>query len=230
VLGPEHGYFLETTWRMHPALTAPVSRLSYAGLLRSEEEVTGARSLEGVEPGLHVRLVDHHDNSTWSPEEADAVLGLVRDLVGRTWHNPSERAPDGTPTGPRALTPADVLVITPYNGQVGQVRRALDDAGLVEVPVGTVDKFQGQEAPVVIMSMAASAHSDVSRGMGFLLDRHRLNVAVSRGQHAAFLVRSQVLTDFAPRTPDELVALGAFLGLCGSAVTTESLTAHLVPA
>ena len=82
----------------------------------------------------------------------------------------------------------------------------------------------------VVMSMAASSHSDVSRGMGFLLDRHRINVAVSRGQHAAFLVRSEVLTDFAPRTPDELIALGAFLGLCTSAVTTETITADLVPA
>ncbi|HSO63918.1 MAG TPA: TM0106 family RecB-like putative nuclease [Ornithinibacter sp.] len=229
VLPPGLGYFLETTWRMHPALTDPVSRMSYAGLLRSEESVTAARELEGVEPGLHVRLVDHHDNSTWSPEEADVVLRLVHDLLGRRWLDPSEKSPDGAPLGSRPLTPADVLVITPYNGQVGRLRRTLDDAGLPDVAVGTVDKFQGQEAPVVIMSMAASAHSDVSRGMGFLLDRHRLNVAVSRGQHAAFLVRSEVLTDFAPRTPDELIALGAFLGLCSSAVTTETIATDLVP-
>ncbi|HET6967188.1 MAG TPA: TM0106 family RecB-like putative nuclease [Ornithinibacter sp.] len=229
VLSPHLGYFLETTWRMHPALTAPVSLLSYAGRLRSEESVTAARVLEGVEPGLHLRLVDHHDNSTWSPEEADAVLSLLRDLVGRTWHDPSERGTDGVPVGPRPLTPGDVLVITPYNGQVGQLRRTLDDAGFGDVAVGTVDKFQGQEAPVVVMSMAASSHSDVSRGMGFLLDRHRINVAVSRGQHAAFLVRSEVLTDFAPRTPGELIALGAFLGLCTSAVTTETIATDLVP-
>ena len=158
------------------------------------------------------------------------MLSLVRDLVGRQWHDPSAAAGDGGTPRPRPLRPAEVLVITPYNGQVGQLRRTLDDAGLSEVSVGTVDKFQGQEAPVVILSMAASAHADVSRGMGFLLDRHRLNVAVSRGQHAAFLVRSSVLTDFAPRTPDELIALGAFLGLCDSAVTTESMTADLLPA
>ena len=221
VLPSELGYFLETTWRMHPALTAPVSRLSYAGQLRSEESVTGRRTLDGIEPGLHVRLVDHHDNSTWSPEEAAVVLDLVRGLLGRRWHDPSERGPDGQPVGPRSLTSADVLVITPYNGQVGQLRRTLDDAGLTEVAVGTVDKFQGQEAPVAILSMAASSHSDVSRGMGFLLDRHRLNVAVSRGKHASYLVRSDVLTDFAPRTPSELIALGAFLGLCDSAVSSE---------
>jgi uncharacterized protein len=221
VLPGEFGYFLETTWRMHPALTEPVSRLSYAGQLRSEATVTAARTLEGVEPGLHVRLVDHHDNATWSPEEAVVVRDLVHDLLGRTWHDPAERGPDGAPVGPRPLHPADVIVITPYNGQVGQLRRTLDDAGLADVPVGTVDKFQGQEAAVAILSMAASSHSDVSRGMGFLLDRHRLNVAISRGQHCAYVVRSSVLTDFAPRTPAELIDLGAFLGLCESAVSTR---------
>ena len=225
VLPPELGYFLETTWRMHPRLTEPVSRLSYAGQLRSEAQVTGARTLDGVEPGLHVRLVDHHDNSTWSPEEAEVVRELVHDLLGRAWHDPSERGADGAPVGPRPLGPADVIVITPYNGQVGQLRRTLDDAGLLDVRVGTVDKFQGQEAAVAVLSMAASSHSDVSRGMGFLLDRHRLNVAISRGQHSAFIVRSSVLTDFAPRTPGELIDLGAFLGLCAGAVSTLDATA-----
>ncbi len=220
VLPPEVGYFLEKTWRMHPALTAPVSDLAYDGRLFSEEAVTGLRTLEGVRPGLHVRLVDHRDNSTHSAQEADAVRDLVHDLLGRPWHDPSERRAAGTPAEPRPLEQADVIVITPYNAQVGLLRRTLDDAGLPEVLVGTVDKFQGQEAPVAILSMAASSHSDVSRGMGFLLDRHRLNVAVSRGKHSAFVVRSQVLTDFAPRTPTELVALGAFLGLCSNAVTT----------
>ena len=230
VLPAELGYFLETTWRMHPALTEPVSRLSYAGQLQSEATVTAARTLEGVEPGLHVRLVDHHDNSTWSPEEAEVVRDLVHDLLGRTWHDPAQRGPDGAPVGPRPLGPADVIVITPYNGQVGQLRRTLDDAGLGEVRVGTVDKFQGQEAAVAILSLAASSHSDVSRGMGFLLDRHRLNVAISRGQHSAYVVRSSVLTDFAPRTPSELIDLGAFLGLCAAAVTTAEGTPHAVPA
>ncbi len=224
VLPAQLGYFLETTWRMHPALTAPVSRLSYAGKLRSETTVTAARALDGIDPGLHVRLVDHHDNSTWSPQEAVVVRDLVHDLLGRTWHDPAERDAAGAPVRPRPLGPTDVIVITPYNGQVGQLRRTLDDAGLADVPVGTVDKFQGQEAAVAIVSMAASSHSDVSRGMGFLLDRHRLNVAISRGQHCAFVVRSSVLTDFAPRTPTELIDLGAFLGLCESAVSTHDCT------
>ncbi len=222
VLPARLGYFLETTWRLHPALTAPVSRLAYAGKLESEEEVTAARSLEGVEPGVHLRVVDHHDNSTWSPEEGAEVLSILRDLLGRTWHDGEESTGGRWVGSGRPLAPSDVLVITPYNAQVGLLRRVLADAGLDDVPVGTVDKFQGQEAAVVIVSMAASSPSDVSRGMSFLLDRHRLNVAVSRGQVASFIVRSAVLTDFSPRTPDELISLGAFLGLCDAACSTVS--------
>lgn len=214
VLPATHGYFLETTWRMHPALTEPVSRLAYEGRLVSHEDRTAKRTLDGIEPGLHVRLVDHRDRAQWSPEEAAVVVDLVRDHLGRAW----QLSPD---SDPRPLTQSDILVITPYNAQVGTLRAALDAAGFADVPVGTVDKFQGREAPVAILSMAASAHADVPRGIGFLLDRHRLNVAVSRAQHAAYLVRSEVLTDFAPRTPDELIALGAFLGMCERAVTTQ---------
>ena len=220
VLPASHGYFLETTWRMHPALTEPVSRLAYAGRLFSEESVTAARSLAGVEPGLHVREVDHHDNATWSPEEAQVVLDLARGLLGRTWTAPDE---ESARRPGRPLAQGDICVITPYNAQVGLLRVVLDEAGLVDVPVGTVDRFQGREAPVVIVSMAASAHADVSRGIGFLLDRHRLNVAVSRGKWAAYLVRSVALTDFAPRSPAELIALGAFLGLCEGAASTTTV-------
>jgi uncharacterized protein len=216
LLPPELGYFLEKTWRMHPRLTSAVSQLSYAGRLTSEEHVTAARALDGVEPGLHEVLVDHRDNKNFSPEEADAVVALIADLLGRSWTAGDE---PGAQSG-RPLTAQDFCVITPYNNQVGTLKARLRDAGYDEVPVGTVDKFQGQEAPVAILSMAASAHGDVSRGIGFLLNRNRINVAISRAKHTAYIVRSGVLTDFAPRTPDELIALGAFLGLCEQAVET----------
>ena len=217
VLPASHGYFLETTWRMHPDLTAPVSRLAYAGRLRAEERVTAARSLRGVAPGLHVVEVDHHDNASRSTEEAGVVRDLVGELLGRTWSAPDERAPA---TG-RPLEQHDLCVISPYNAQVALLRSVFDEAGLTDVPVGTVDRFQGREAVVVVVSMAGSAFTDVSRGIGFLLDRHRLNVAISRGKWAAYLVRSVALGDVSPRSPDELIALGAFLGLCDGAVSTQ---------
>jgi len=211
---PAHlGYFLETTRRMHPDLTTVVSDLAYDGALTSHETVTAARRLDGIRPGLHVVVVDHLDNSTESLEEAEAVSALAQTLIGRMWHDPSLTDDSGAPAPARPLTATDLIVITPYNRQAERIRGALRATGLDDVPVGTVDKFQGQEAPVAILSMAASSHSDVSRGMGFLLDRHRLNVGISRGQHAAYIVRSRVLTDFSPSSPDELIALGAFLRL-----------------
>ncbi|MFN8044613.1 MAG: TM0106 family RecB-like putative nuclease [Dermatophilaceae bacterium] len=219
ILPEDLGYFLETTWRMHPRLTEVVSGLAYADQLRAEESVTSARTLDGVDPGLHVQVVDHTDNARWSPEEATAVVDLVRDLLTRTWHDPQERGADGIPVGPRLLTAGDVIVITPFNAQVGTLKVALRDAGLDDVRVGTVDRFQGQEAAVAILSMATSSPAESSRGMDFVLDRQRLNVAISRGKYAAWIVRSPALTDLAPRTPKELLALGAFLALTESGAT-----------
>ena len=91
-------------------------------------------------------------------------------------------------------------------------------AGFGSTRVGTVDKFQGQEAAVAAVSLAASSPGNITRGIGFLLDRNRLNVALSRGKLAAYIVRSDVLTDVAPRSTSELVALGALMRLCEQAL------------
>jgi uncharacterized protein len=206
-LPSELGYFLERSWRMHPALCARVSVLSYDGKLRSQEPETTSRSLTGLAPGLHVVTVQHLGNSVESPEEAAAVVRQARALLKETWLDPEEKV------GPRAMTQADVLVVAAYNAQVALLRRELTAAGLGDVRVGTVDKFQGQEAPVVIVSMAASSSADVPRGMEFLLSRNRVNVAVSRGQWAAIVVRSPYLTDYLPTTPAALAELGAFIRL-----------------
>ena len=101
------------------------------------------------------------------------------------------------------------------------MRRKLDAAGLTGVEVGTVDKFQGRQAPVVFVSMAASAAEDAPRGVAFLFNRNRLNVAVSRAKYAAVIVRSALLTDYLPATPDRLVELGAFLSLSACDTPTE---------
>ena len=93
------------------------------------------------------------------------------------------------------------------------IRRHLENAGLRDVLVGTVDKFQGRQAPVVFFSLAASSIDDVPRGISFLLNRNRVNVAVSRAKYAAYIVRSPHLTDYLPSSPAGLVELGAFLAL-----------------
>ncbi|UZN03012.1 TM0106 family RecB-like putative nuclease [Cellulomonas sp. S1-8] len=200
------GYFLPVTYRMHPDLCAAVSTLAYEGRLVASPGAA-ARSLDGVPPGVHGVLVDHDGNAVASPEEADVVVRLVADLVGRTWRDP------GATPAERPLTAADVLVVAAYNAQVWTVRRALDAAGFTATRVGTVDRFQGQEAPVVLVTTAASSPAQVPRGLDFLLDRNRINVAVSRGQWAAFVVRSAHLTRTLPSRPESLERLGAFVGL-----------------
>ena len=115
--------------------------------------------------------------------------------------------------GTRPLATSDVLVLAPYNAQVALARQRLTSAGLGGVRVGTVDKFQGGQAPVVFISMTASSVDVVPRGISFLLNRNRLNVAVSRAQYAAVIVRSELLTEYLPATPAGLIDLGAFLAL-----------------
>lgn len=205
----DYGYFLERTFRMHPELCRAVSALSYDGRLWSEESVTAQRELTGIAPGVKTVMVDHYGNSTASVEEAQVISAEVASLLGRPW-KPKDAEP------PRPLTQADIIVVAPYNAQVNTVRAVLKDAGFGEVMVGTVDKFQGRQAAVAIVSMTASALEDVPRGMGFLLNRNRLNVAISRGQWLAVLVRSRALTEFMPSTPHGLEELGAFLTVCGA--------------
>ncbi|MFG6402072.1 TM0106 family RecB-like putative nuclease [Microbacterium sp. P04] len=213
VVPPEYGYFLSRTWRMHPRVAAPVSRLSYEGKLAAHP-VTALRSLEGVEPGLHLVPVRHSGNATRSPEEAAEVVRIVEHLVGRSWRS-SEVESDGTAVvlPPRPLEASDIIVVTPYNAHQVTVEEALATAGFPEVRVGTVDRFQGQEAVVAIMSLAASAGRDAPRGLEFLLLRNRLNVGLSRAMQAAYLVYSPGLLDDLPRTPEGVARLSAFARL-----------------
>jgi len=201
VLPPEFGFFLAKSWRMHPAVCAPVSRLSYEGKLESKAE---DRMLAGLEPGLHAVPVDHQLNATSSPQEADRVVELVLGALGREWT-------EGGST--RALGQLDVIVVAPYNAQVELIGERLAAAGLGDVPVGTVDKFQGREAAIAIVSLAASSADEVPRGLEFLLLANRLNVAISRAQWAAYLVYSPALLEYLPTNPVALAQLSAFIGL-----------------
>uniref|UniRef100_UPI00260CC97F TM0106 family RecB-like putative nuclease n=1 Tax=Microbacterium sp. TaxID=51671 RepID=UPI00260CC97F len=207
VVRAEYGYFLDRSWRMHPAVAEPVSQLSYAGQLASASG-TEQRVIDGIEPGVHLEPLRHRGNATQSPEEADEVVRLVRDLIGREFTEPGAQ--------PRSLTQSDLIVVAPYNAQKQLVHDALTAAGFGEVPVGTVDNFQGKEAVVSITTLAASSGRDAPRGPEFLLLQNRLNVAVSRAQVAAFLVYSPALLDDLPRTPEGVARLSAFARLVGA--------------
>ncbi|CAH0273132.1 ATP-dependent RecD-like DNA helicase [Arthrobacter sp. Bi83] len=201
----EMGYFLADSWRMHPQLCQAVSLLSYDGRLESAPAAT-YRQLDGVPAGVETVLVEHTGNTTSSKEEAAKIVELANDHIGLKWT-------PGMADPVRRLEAKDILVVAAYNAQVQAIRHALDRKGLAEVRVGTVDKFQGQEAPVVLVSMACSAIAEAPRGAEFLLNRNRINVAVSRGQWRAVIVRSPELTNYMPNKPSALEELGAFIGL-----------------
>ena len=210
-LSPEKGYFLADSWRMHPELCDAVSHLSYEGRLKSAP-AAATRHLAGRPAGVETVLVAQsrdsgRENKQSSPEEAAEVVAQARAHLGLAW-TPGAGAPS------RPLAQEDVLVVAAYNAQVHLVRGALDAAGLSGVRVGTVDKFQGQEAPVVLVTMACADPTGAPRGMEFLLNRNRINVAVSRGQWRAVIIRSPGLTNFMPSKPSGMAELGAFIGLC----------------
>ena len=208
-LDPRFGYFLGESWRMDSALCERVSWLSYDGALASAAATAG-RALQGVAPGVVSYPVEHSGCSVRSVQEAQAVVDCVRELLGREWVPVAGAEP-------RPLAAEDCIVVAAYNAQVDCVREALIAAGLADssgtgVRVGTVDKFQGQEAAVVLVSLASS-RVDSGRGAGFVLSPNRLNVAVSRGQWRAVLVHSPWVARSVPQNVEEVLALSGFAGL-----------------
>lgn len=216
VVPPEYGYFLAQTRRMRPEVAAPVSTLSYRGELEAHPS-TALRRIDGIRPGLVPVPLRHRGNATQSLEEAAEVARLVSDLVGRDWTDAATADADGTSVAlpPRPLEQGDIIVVTPYNAQQVAVEAALAAAGFPDVPVGTVDKFQGKEAAVAIVSLAASSGRDAPRGLEFLLLRNRLNVAISRAMHTAYVVYSPGLLDDLPYTPEAVARLSGFARLVG---------------
>ncbi len=196
----DHGVFLDATWRMHPDITAFVSETSYEGRLGSVDGLDRQRiEAPGSLSGSGVRWVasPHTGYSSENPVEADQVAGLVTDLLGGTW---TDR--EGVS---RPMRVEDVLVVAPFNAHVSRLKQVLPEG----IPVGTVDKFQGREAPVVLYTMASSSAADAPRGVDFLYDLHRLNVAVSRAKALAAIVGSPALLEAEVRSPEQLRAVNA---------------------
>ncbi len=204
-VAPDRGVFLDVSYRMHPDICAFVSSRVYDGRLRpgpaTPAHAVSARGLGGS--GLRYVPVAHAGNARESAEEADTIAGAVARLL-----DGGSVTAMGKP--PRALTAADILIVTPYNAQRRRIVRALADRGLPPVAVGTVDKFQGQEAPVVFYSMATSSTDEMPRDMSFLFEKNRLNVAISRAQCLSVLVCSPDLLEARCRTPQE-IALASLL-------------------
>lgn len=199
---PDRGLFLPETWRLHPSICAFNSELFYEGRLRSRpglenQEIKSKGRLNGA--GLRYIPVEHSGNQSSSREEAEKVHDLVREIfaTGTTW---VDREGIELPIGLD-----DILIVAPYNAQIFELQERLPGAR-----VGTVDKFQGQEAPIVIYSMTTSSHSDAPRGMEFLYSANRLNVATSRAKCLCLIVASPRLFEAECRTPKQMQLANAF--------------------
>ncbi len=186
------GILLDTSYRMPPDLCRFISEAYYEGRLSAAANTqTNRVGWDGPPTGVRFISVVHDGRTQSSDEECEAVAGLVERLLG------SAVTVDGVT---RQVRLADILIVAPFNAQVRALRLRLGDAARV----GTVDKFQGQEAPVVIVSMCASTLDDAPRGAGFLLSPNRLNVAISRAQALALVVGSPRLGDVRARSVTEM--------------------------
>ena len=179
----ERGIFLETTQRMHPDLCRFISEQVYEGRLKSHPDtaIQGIKASDWPSSGAYFVPVTHDSNIQIAREEIDAIKSCISDLLAGAWTDKRGIT--------RALSEKDIIVVAPYNAQTN----ALQDALPKEIRVGTVDKFQGQEAPICIVSMTSSSAEDSSRGMEFLLSLNRLNVAISRGKALSLVFGSPKL-------------------------------------
>jgi predicted RecB family nuclease len=196
---PDRGVFLDISYRMHPEICAFISRTVYDGRLHSAPATSGNRVIaEGLSgAGLRYLPVVHRGNSRESEEEAERIVEAIDQLLrGRVIAGAKPQ---------RAMTQDDILVVAPYNAQRLRITRALAARGYPGIRVGTVDKFQGQEAPVVFYSMATTSAEDMPRDMSFLFEKNRFNVAISRAQCLSVLVCSPQLLEVRCRTPNEMM-------------------------
>lgn len=200
---PERGIFLAVTRRMHPDVCRFISDQVYEGRLGSHPD-TERQRITGTafpEAGAWWMPIDHEGNAQTSPEEVAAINSTIAQLLAGQWTD--------TDGDTRAVKPADIIVVAPYNAQVNAVHEALP----YDIRVGTVDKFQGQEAPVCLVSMTASSVEETPRGMEFLYSLNRINVAVSRAKGLALVFGSPRLLEARCETIEQMQLVNTLCAL-----------------
>lgn len=212
-ISADRGIFLDQTWRLPPSIARFTSEYFYSGRLKAhpdcERQVlrTSGTMSRYAGAGLFFEALEHRGNTSASSEEAARVVELVAGFLEAGTSFVQRSGVE------RVLTVADIVIVAPYNLQVQLIREELGKRGLSAERVGTVDKFQGQEAPIVIYSMTTSGAEEMPRNMEFLFDPRRLNVATSRAQAVAIVVASKRLLEAECHTPEQMRLLNA---LCGA--------------
>jgi predicted RecB family nuclease len=209
VIPDNKGIFLDKTYRMHPSVCKPISDLVYESKLYSDSQtalqsiVFNENHLNLHNNGIQFIAVEHQYNTQASIEEVDKIKEILEQLEGSKFiDNKGVERP---------FTKKDVLIVAPYNMQVELLKNNID----AEYQIGTIDKFQGKEAQVVVISMASSLAEESARGIDFLFDVNRLNVAVSRAKALALIIASPELTKTRASNPDQAKKVAAFFNLIG---------------
>jgi len=200
---PDCGIFLPISRRMHPEVCRFISDQVYEGRLASHPD-TARQCISGTpfpEAGAFWVPVSHEGNAQISLEEVAAIQAVTGELLRGTW---TEK--DGLT---RPMRQTDIIVVAPYNAQVNALRDSLPDG----IRVGTVDKFQGQEAPVCLVSMTASSAEETSRGMEFLFSLNRINVAVSRAKGLSLVFGAPRLREAKCDTVEQMRLVNAICAL-----------------
>ena len=208
-ISDDRGVFLETSYRMHSAVNRFISEAIYQGRLNSHPDndrqvITVPESYSGSidkAAGVIFIPVEHEGNTQASDEEVEVIKQMAGELLGREFTEKNDSK--------RLIAWSDMLFVAPYNFQVNKLREALGP----EAKVGSVDKFQGQEAPVVFFSMCASDANDSPRGLDFLFDKNRINVAISRAQSLAIIVGNPKLANTATNTIEQQTKVNLFCRL-----------------
>jgi len=207
-VAPDRGILLDTTFRLHPDVNAYISDAFYEGRLTPHPSTARQALDDGPAVGgtgiRHV-AIGHRGAGNRSRDEAAWIADAIASLVGRRWVDARGRE--------RSLDVRDVLVVAPYNAQVAEIARTVEARLGVRPNVGTVDRFQGREAPVAVYSMTSSTPDDAPRDFGFLYSGNRLNVAISRARSLAVLIATPELLRAAARTPEQMRLVNALCRL-----------------
>ena len=205
-ISEDRGIFLNKSFRLHPKINDFISSNFYEERLTCDEK-TKNRSIQFNKKsiiqnsGIHYLEMNHKNNAQTSMEEFEVVRDLMRNIIGSNFEDNGVK---------RKLTIDDILVISPYNTQVNLLISELEKADLKNPKVGTIDKFQGQEAPVSIISMTSSDIDSLPRNREFFFNRNRLNVAISRAQVACIILFNPNLLDSSPKNLEHIKLMNNF--------------------
>jgi superfamily I DNA and/or RNA helicase len=211
----DRGIFLATSYRMHPEVCRFISDAVYDGRLHPEARnakrtlVLGDSAHPWLKPaGLVHAPMSHSGCSQGSADEAQAVLALYQSALNQSYTDEHGRV--------HPMGPDNILVVAPYNVQVNLLQRTLEEAGIQGARVGTVDKFQGQEAELVIVSMTTSGPDDLPRDIEFLFSKNRLNVAISRAKCLAVVLANPQLLGVRCQTPEQMALVNTLCWVAAS--------------